>query len=175
MSVVEVQANIANGVYSEDVLQEYTRSDTQSSTPTYHLNSTNTDYFFLDLFVSDTIDTLIYSPSFAKTMPNVNDTFTVTWNVFDMLASQLIHLPNGNVGTSFSSGPEAITDIALMLHESDNVTQAMKNMAYYMTNSIRSVDSLALQQSNQNATLVAPQAISGYIWVQKQFVLVQWA
>jgi hypothetical protein len=39
-SVIEVQAQVNNGVYLEEILQEYTRSENPPTTPTYTLNIT---------------------------------------------------------------------------------------------------------------------------------------
>jgi hypothetical protein len=185
-SVIEVQAQVNNGVYLEEILQEYTRSENPPTTPTYTLNITGgnpIEFFFQDPFSYNMSSNILYKPLFAKKPPNTNDTFIVPYNIFDMLGSQLDReFLNGNVDTGTSSGLLGedglgnVNDMVLMLYQANNLTRAMLNMAQYMTTEIRAIDSNTLQQAQQNSSLLAPhQAIAGTVLVQKQFVIVEWA
>lgn len=178
-SVMEVQAQVNNGNYSEEILQKYTRAENPcipSTGPNY--NYMGTIFCFVDPFDYEDIPTLVYKPPFAKTPPNRNDTFIVPWNIFDMIISQIVDsgMLQGGVSTGSSSGALGTNDILLMLYEASSVTRALQNMAHYMTTEIRAIDSNISQRQQSNASLVAPQqAIIGEVWVQKTFVNVEWA
>jgi hypothetical protein len=170
LSVKETLVNVKNGLYSEEVLQEYTLTENIPTTPTYTLNGTN--YYFND---PEGNCSLVYQPPFAKTTPNLNDTFIIPFNSYEMLASQLsaADFLNGNVSTRTSAGLSG-PNIPSMLYQADNVTRAMYTMVQYMSNSMRANDSNILQEKQQNSSLIAPeQAIAGGIWVQKQSVTVR--
>jgi hypothetical protein len=174
LSVREVLVQVSNGVYSEKLLQEYTRPENISTTPTYALNGT--DYYFMDPFDFNFPD-LVYKPPFARGPPNLNDTFVVPYHSFAMLSSLLIHgdFLNGEVTQAYSSGISG-PDIPLMLYQANNVTHAMYTMAEYITTLMRASDSDPLEEEYQNASLITPaQAVTGAVWVQKQFVTVRWA
>jgi hypothetical protein len=174
LSVIEIQAQVENGVYSENTLQEYTSVENPLTSPTYTLNTTGEQYYMANPFNDG--PTLIYKPPFANTPPNVNDTFVVSPNVFAVVGSQIPEILNGQVVTGSSSGALGTSDIIQMLYEADNVTQALQNMAIYMTNEIRSSDSEALQNELKNASVIASnQTVAGTTWVPKQFITVEWA
>lgn len=152
-------------------LEEYTDTEDNDPAPTYLAN--DTDFYFRDPWSSKP---LIYKPPFAKGAPNLNDTFELSMQAFDFLASSLTqeNFLNGDVN---SGGGSAITgpDTPSMLYQAKNVARAMESLAYYMTTSMRPNNSMLLQEAYQNASLIAPeQAVIGKVWVQKQIVIVRW-
>jgi hypothetical protein len=193
-SVQQLQAQVNNGVYSEEVLQEYTRSEQMPTIPTWTLNATGvynmdpnatgTKFYFQDVYQYNTSNTLVYKPTFGQTIHTSENTFNVTFNIFAMLQSLIStsSFLNGIVGVGYSSGAlgsgtdgTSINENVLLLYEADNITRAVQNLAYYMTTEIRGVDSEFLQQKQGNVSIVAAnQAIMGTSWIQKQFVVVQW-
>lgn len=166
-AVREIRAQVSNGIYDEQVLQEYTHIPNATAPPTYTLNGT--DYYFRDPWEWE--DNIVFSPPFT---PNTN--FTVPWADFDIFSSAFTQgdFLVGNVTSGSSSGFEG-PSIPLMLMSADNVTRAMENMAQYMTTALRSNDTQLLEDQLQNASVIAPnQSVKGAVWVETQFVTIRW-
>jgi hypothetical protein len=181
-SVIEVQAQVVNGVYSEQVLREYTDIQYRSAKPYDTVNGT--EFFFMDPYAYDFSQTLVFKAPFAEASPNKNNTFTLSFEYFEQLGSLLwfSSFLNGKVYVGITSGEEgsavggAIDDDVLLLYQADNVTRAMYNLAQYMTTEVRAYSSTPLGEAENNATAIdAQQAIIGTVWTQKQFVTVEWA
>ena len=175
-SVIEVQVQVTNGVYSQNILQEYTQVQNRPSAPTSTLNGT--EFFFIDPWDYPMSETLVYQPGFAKKPPNSNDTFTVPFETFAQLGSLLwsSDFLNGNVSVGFSSGAQGNSENVLLLYEADNIPRAMGNLAQYMTTEIRVDDTELLQEERGNVTVAAAQqAVVGTVWTQQQIVTVEWA
>ena len=175
-SVIEVQVQVTNGVYSQNILQEYTQVQNRPSAPTSILNGT--EFFFIDPWDYPMSETLVYQPAFAKKPPNSNDTFNVPFETFAQLGSLLwsSDFLNGNVSVGFSSGAQGNSENVLLLYEADNIPRAMENLAQYMTTEIRVDDTEILQEEQGNVTFVAAQqAVVGTVWTQQQIVTVEWA
>ena len=114
---------------------------------------------------------VVYKPPFGRAPPNRNSSFVVPYIAWSVLLSQLVdpNFMNGNVSQSSSSGISG-PDIPVFLYRAEHITRALQTMSEYMTISMRASDSA------ENASLIASeQAISGTVWVQKQFVTVRWA
>lgn len=183
LSVEEVQAQVNNGVYSEQTLQGFT--DVQSRPAAASGIFNGTEFFYLDVFSYDWNETLVYEPPFALEPPNSNNMFTVDFNMFTQLSSLIwaSDFLNGMVGVGFSSGAQGLevasdesNESVLLLYEANNVSRAMQNLAQYMTTEMRAVDSEILEQEQGNTSIVATQqAVVGKVWTQKQFVTVRWA
>lgn len=183
LSVIEVQAEVNNGVYSERTLQEFTDVQNRPSAPSVMHNGT--EFFYLDVFAYDMDYTLIYNPPFASNQPNNSNTFSLTDNMFTQLASLIwsADFVNGMVSVGFSSGAQGVAtnrqdsnENILLLYKANNISRAMQNLAQYITTEMRAVDSETLQQEQGNNSLVArQQAVVGTVWTQKQFVTVRWA
>ena len=166
LSVKQIAAQVSNGVYTETVLQDFTRVS-NTSRVSYTVNGTN--FYFRDPWDWD--EDVVFNPPFA---PQIN--FTVAWQDFDILASSSFQssIIVGNV----TSGPEGGFDgppMLLTLLQAEDVAKSMQNMVHYMTTSLRSNDTQLLRDRLQNSTVIAPsEHVRGTVLVQTQFVTVRW-
>lgn len=152
-SVKELRASVYNGVYSEKVL----RVDSNAVAST-----SNQGIYFNPQF------------SIANSKNVSNSIFTVGEIPLVSLTSQFVNMFNGYTSAS-PSGVGGTSLIIEMMWLAPNLTQSIQNMAVYATNALRSNDSVVLDQSEKNSSLLAPnQAVLGTVWVQHQIVIVRW-
>lgn len=167
-SVDEIVAEVVSGAYSEQIQQTYVGQPQPGALPSGSSNGTNF-YFRTDSNWTDAT----FRPPFSSAR---DITFTVSAdalldivNVFGMDSSFL----TGTINTE--SNAFLGSTVTTMLWQSSNVTEAMLNMASYMTTALRSNDSLLLQAEQKNATVIAPgQTIIGTAYVQQQYVSVRY-
>ncbi|KAF7526503.1 hypothetical protein G7054_g10757 [Neopestalotiopsis clavispora] len=167
VTVQELQAKVMNGVYSEEILQEYT---TPEMTPDQQHGMTGN---FWNAVLTPGSPT--FTPPFAGRPPNRNTTFIMDGRAYWGMSSQIYALLRGYVGLAASGGPMGSDDLMLSLFKADNVTRAMHLMAQSMTTAIRANITNILQAKEGNSQLIAPEeAINGTVWFQQQFVVVRW-
>ncbi|KAJ4387383.1 hypothetical protein N0V93_007974 [Gnomoniopsis smithogilvyi] len=181
LSVMQIQARVNDGVYTEEKLQEYT--DVQSRPSPTPLSENGTAFFFLDIYADLVNYTLTYLPPFALNSPNTINVFTMTNNMFGQISSLIwnSNFLNGMINVAYSGGAAGLAlngkttnEDLLLLYEANNITRAMKNLAQYITTEMRAAESENLEQYN-TSMVAQDQAVLGKVWTQKQFVSVRWA
>jgi hypothetical protein len=173
VSVQDINAQVFGGVYSEEIIREHTQSEIVPQNVENGIN-----YPFMDAFNSNY--SLLYKPAFAKTSVNRNDTFFVGHPTWASLASELVHLLEGNAYRLPYKPLLASSDVAELLCQANNITQSIHNLANSLTTVMRS-DPLNLGQTDGQGTQYLPTnqtvtgTVTGTVWAQRQFVTVRWA
>jgi hypothetical protein len=167
VSVQDINAQVSDGSYSEEIVREHTQSEIIPQNVENGIN-----YPFMDAFNSNY--SLLYKPPFAKTSVNRNDTFFVGYPTWASLASELVHLLEGNAYRLPYKPLLASSDIAELLCQADNITQSMYNLANSLTTVMRS-DPLKLYTSYLPVNQTVSGTVTGTVWTQRQFVTVRWA
>jgi len=177
LSVDEIQAQVTNSSYSEEIMQEWTYCPLPSQAET--LNGTTFAFWSPFNFGDD----LVYQPPFAP-----GRSFSITSDDFDSLRSTILNTFSSSIivgaaepGTVNTNSLKTNDTVygedfwALMLVKADNMTRAMVNMASYMTTARRANDIALPQASTHNSTVLAPDQIAaGTVWVPTQFTVVRW-
>ncbi|TGO35465.1 hypothetical protein BHYA_0157g00170 [Botrytis hyacinthi] len=175
LSVNKISVAVFDGIYSEKTLEETTQAENRPSAPTYISNSVGF-YIRNESEANYISDPIVYRP--AINTRDANGTFVVPYSTYQMLVSQLTL--DGFLNGSIRSALDGLvidgkTNMNSMLYQSRNITAAMHNMAAYMTTAMRANDSIVLQQSRNDSSLIAPtQAVAGKVLFEEQVVTVRW-
>ncbi|KAI0594725.1 hypothetical protein F4775DRAFT_572768 [Biscogniauxia sp. FL1348] len=169
-----LQAQVFEGVYSEEVLQEVTRPEPiQGIRDASGMDSGD---FFLNPYGS--YGPIAYRIDGPPGLLNRN-TFELSFDTFYILSSQLVADPDlldGTLLTNTGGGQAAGPPTPNMLWQADNTTRAMYSLADAITTQMRADGTITLRQAQDDDSLIDPaQAVAGQVWVQEQIVAVRWA